>query len=129
MQRWKFYDPTTTTETEFILNPRDGGLPQWEKTVTAQGTTAPANEGNIVIFEGTDKPSTVAFSGTLIYQEHHQFFLDWFQKRYQVRITDDLGNVVWCYLTKYSPKRKNRVNYKWTADYDAEALILDWELP
>lgn len=111
----------------FERNPREGALPQREKSVTASGTTAPAEEGNIVVFEGRDKPSTFDMSGTIASQAHYDFMVSWYDLRHQVRVTDDLGQVFWCYLTSFKPKRKNRHSHPWAADYEAQALILSWE--
>lgn len=119
--RWQFYNPSTGQNIRFPLNPSEQSLPQREKTVEALTTTSP--NGQPLIFEGREKPRTFPLTGVILTQEHYQFMVNWYDTKVACRITDELGNVFWLYLTKFNPKRKNRTNSAWAMDFDAEALV------
>lgn len=105
----------------FPINPREGALPNFEKKVTVHTSSL----GAPIFFEGRQEPQRMPFTGSILTQEHYQFFKSWFDHDYAVTITDDLGQTVNAYLVKFTPKRKNRHSHPWAADYDCEAIV--WE--
>lgn len=120
--KWSFYDGTTTYT--FEINPSDGGSPSRKKSITYKSTAAP--DGKTLIFEGRDQPITVSFSGTLLTQAQYDAFETWFDKRQQVRITDDLGRQYWIYIESFDPKRVRARSHPWKHTYSIEATVLDW---
>jgi len=120
--RWSLWDPELGTNLEFPINPTESFLPQREKDLSTQMTT----QGSLVAFEGNDKPSEFNFSGTFLNETSFIFMNTWFNKRYQLQLTDDLGNEYWIYLKSFSPKRKRSSNYAWAFTYEATGVILDW---
>lgn len=122
--RWTFYDPTGPTTYNFPINPNEGGSPELRKTISYQNTSAP--DGKVLVFEGRDSPPTMSFSGTLLTEAQYEAFETWFQKRRQIKITDDLDREYWIYITSYAPKRVRARNYPWKHTYQIEATIIDW---
>lgn len=122
--RWTFYDAVANETYQFAVNPSEGGSPQNNKSISYQSTTAP--NGKTIIFEGKDQPQTLEFSGTILTQAHYQTFLDWFQKRNQILVTDDLGRQMYIYITSFEPKRERAHSYPWKHSYSMKATILSW---
>lgn len=122
--RWTLFDPVLNTTLTFPMNPNEGSLPQREKNFTMEHTTAP--DGKFIAFEGAEAPVNFNFSGTLLDQDGYTFMVTWFNKKYQLRLTDDLGNQYWVYLKRFSPKRKRAVHSPWAFEYDAEGVIINW---
>ena len=120
--RWTLWDPVLGTTLTFPINPAESFLPHREKEFTLQTTT----QGKLLAFEGNEKAQEFNFSGTFLDQNSYNFMVNWFNKRYQLRLTDDLGNQFWIYLKSFSPKRKRSSNYKWAFTYDATAVLMDW---
>jgi hypothetical protein len=121
--RWTFYDPTTLVTYTVPINPNDGGSPSYQKSIARQMTTAP--DGKTLLFEGADQVQTLEFSGVLIEQAHYDAFVTWFNKRHQVKVTDDLQRTFWIYITGFAPKRQRAAKAPWKHQYSVSALILD----
>lgn len=120
--RWTLWDPVLGTTLTFPINPAESFLPQREKEFTQEITT----QGKLVAFEGNIKPAEFNFSGTFLDEDSYDFMVNWFNKRYQVRLTDDLGKQYWIYLKSFLPKRKRSSNHRWAFTYDADAVVMDW---
>ena len=123
--RWHFFDPVLATDYELHINPRDLDGPSYDKTITYQNTTAPG--GKTLVFEGQDATQTIGGSGAILLQAHYEVWVLWFQKRRQIRLTDDLGRVMWIYVTAFKPTRKRSREYPWRHEFTFQATILDWE--
>lgn len=122
--KWIFDDPVTAEQYIFSVNPNAGGDPQYKKNVVQQSTVAPG--GLTLLSEGADTPLTLSWSGTIIDQAQHQVFITWFNKRYQIQLTDDLGRVFQVYITTYSPQRQRAANLAYKNTYTMEAMVVDW---
>lgn len=125
--RWRMWDPTTDVTLTFPMNPREGSLPSFEAAITQQATVG--TDGMVLLFEGREQAQMLPFSGWVLTNQHYQFLVDWFKLKRQVRVTDDLGNQFWLYLTRFQPQRKRSINFDWLIEYEAEAMILDWSTP
>lgn len=121
---WQFYDPQTAENYSFTVNPAEGGTPTRKKNITKIKTTA--WNAKPLLFEGADEPLQFAWSGVLLTQEQLQAYITWFNKRTQVRLTDDLGRVFYLYIIKFAPKRERAAHHPWKFSYAAEAIALDW---
>lgn len=126
--RWQIFDPDTDDTWVFPMNPREGAMPSREKNVVQQAVAA-SDSHNVLLFEGQDNPSRLAWEGTIYTQEFYLAMEDWFRKRRQVQLTDDLGQTWWVYLTKFDPRRINRHSHPWAMTYSVECLIVSWETP
>jgi hypothetical protein len=122
--RWTFEDPTAAQTYEFEINPNDGGSPGYERNVSYQNTSAP--DGKTLIFEGAPRAQELEFSGTLLTQEQYDAFVTWWQKKNQVKMTDDLGREWWIVITRFAPTRERSVHYPWKHSYSVTAVIVDW---
>lgn len=122
---WVFTDLATADSYVWPINPNDGGSPQYLKTINYQNTAAP--DGKTLIFEGRDEPATASFSGVLLTEEQYNALYDWWKKRHQVQIEDDLGRKFVIYITKFQPKRERSRTHPWKHTYTCEYVILDWE--
>lgn len=125
MAKWAFYDGYSLQDYIFEINPSEGGSPQFTKNIAQQSTAAP--DGKTLLFEGRDSPQTIEFSGTLLTEDQYNAFVTWYQKRRQIRITDDLGREFWVYITSFAPRRERAIHYPWKHSYTVSATILDWE--
>lgn len=121
--RWTFYDPVTDAEYEFDVNPSEATDPQYEKKMTYESTAA-AN-GRTLVYEGRQEPQRLSWKGAILDLDQHLTFIEWWDKRYQIDITDDLGNEYRVYITKYQPERKRAVHYPNKRSYTMEAIIID----
>lgn len=122
--RWVFEDPVLLETEVFDVNPSAGGSPGYEKNFLFQETTAP--DGKTLIFEGQDAPQNLAFSGTILDQAQYEMFREWFSKRYQIKVTDDLGRQFMILIKSFKPERVRARSHPWKHTYTVEAAILDW---
>lgn len=122
--KWLIEDPAAADTYSFNINPSEGGSPGYQKNITEENTTAP--NGKTLLWEGLDEPQTLEFEGTILEQVQYDAFVDWFQKRRQVRLTDDLGRVYWVYITSFQPKRERAFHYPWKHSYTMTCTILSW---
>lgn len=122
--RWTFEDPNTLESWTVPINPNEGGSPGLQRNIQYQSTCAP--DGKVVTFEGRDLPQTLEFSGVILTQEHLDLFVTWFEKRYQLSLTDDLGRQYMIVFDTFTPKRERAHSYPWKHSYTASATIVDW---
>jgi hypothetical protein len=126
--RWRIFDPDTDETWVFPMNPKSGALPARERPIAQQAVSATDSKA-VLLFEGSENARTIGWDGTILTQEFYEAMLDWFDTRHQVRLTDDLGQQWWVYLTKFTPKRINRHSHPWAMTYEAECIIIDWPSP
>jgi hypothetical protein len=126
--RWQIYDPDTDDTWVFPMNPREGAVPTREKNI-AQQAVAASDSSNVLLFEGADSPSRINWDGTILTEDFYVAMEEWFDKRRQVRLTDDLGQTWWVYLIRFTPRRINRHSHPWAMTYEAEVLIVNWPNP
>lgn len=122
--RWTLYDPLELVTYTFAINPKGGGTPPRKKRVGYQNTSAP--DGKTIVFEGQDEPRTISCEGTILDQAMLDALVEWFDKRYQVLLTDDLGREMWVYITSFEPKRVRNAERRWKHEYTLQATIVDW---
>lgn len=121
--RWTFHDPVTDEDYEFEVNPRETTEPQYEKSLTYENTAGNVG-GRTLIYEGRDEPQRLTWKGAILTEAQHLAFIEWWSKRYQIDITDDLGEEYKAYIVKYQPERKRAVHYPHKREYSAEAVII-----
>ena len=124
--RWTFEDPQAATPTvyEFEMNPDAGGTPQYAKNTTYMVTAAP--DGNAIIFEGRDTIREISISGTILTQTHLNSLKEWYDKRHQIYMTDDLSRQFTVYILSFETERERSALYPWKHSYTMRLAILDW---
>lgn len=122
--RWTFTDQSTNEVYLFPINPNSDGVPQYTKQITSQPTAAPG--GRVLIFEGNSNATPGQMTGTLLYEDQYNAFMEWFNKRHQVLVTDDLGRQFSIYIISFEPKRKFSASHPWRHDYTIKYLLVDW---
>lgn len=122
--KWNFYDPIASESYTFPVNPNQGGTPGRSKKLDSQSTAAP--DGKTLIWEGRDSPKTIEVQGVVLTQDELEAFDAWFEKRHQIRLTDDLGRVFWVYITDFKATRNNKAHYPWHHSYTMAMSILDY---
>lgn len=122
--RWIFYDPSVPETWTMDINPREGGSPSFAKTINYENTAAP--DGKTLIFEGRDEVQRLEWQGVILTQAHYDTLEDWWDKRRQVRVTDDLSRQFWVYITHFEPRRRRAYGRPYKHDYTMRATILSW---
>jgi hypothetical protein len=123
--RWVIFDPVTSQELVMFLNPSEMKLPAYEKNITVEETTAP--NGRLILAEGVDQVKRMSWSGVTLELDQLDFLQSLYEKRYQVRLTDDFGRQWWVYPIKLEPSRSRAGrNFPERHQYSMEWIVLDW---
>lgn len=122
--KWNFTDLSTSDTQDFLINPNEGGEVELAKNLNTQATVAV--DGKTVIFEGAPVVPVISFSGTILDEDQYDMFRSWFFVNHQLQLTNDLGETLVIYITKFSPKRVRSSTVPWKMTYTVEALIMDW---
>lgn len=123
LRRWVFTDPSNGESYMFDVNPNAGGTPQSKRNMTTQKTTA---GGKIIYFEGSLEPQTFEWSGVLLDEVQYQAYADWYNKKHQIYVTDDLERTYSIYIISFEPKRERARQHLFKHSYTAKAVLLDW---
>lgn len=124
--RWRFRDPYSDVIYDFEVSPNEGGSPARKRNITTTPTTAP--KGKALIFEGSQEPATLNWSGILLGEDQLNVFKEWYDKRHQILLTDDLGRSFYLYITHFEFKRIRAAHHSFKHSYTADAILLDWLL-
>lgn len=126
VQKWQLEDTNTgTPETyTFEVNPREGGSPPYSKNINYQSTTAP--DGKTLVYEGQDEVQEIEWQGVILSQDQYNNLKYWYDKRHQVKLTDDLNREMYIYIHSFEPTRRRSTNYDWSHEYTMKATILSW---
>lgn len=123
MARWRFYDPYLADTLVFEVNPREGGEPQVKKNVSTTRTCA--SDGRRLVHEGSRSPQELACRGVVRSVAARDLMKTWVSKKYQIRLTNDLGEVHWVLVHTFTPTRKRVASRPYKAEYDLRAFVLD----
>lgn len=126
MFRWVFTDPVTSETYEMEINPNEGGTPKLSKNISYQITTAPEPNSRVLMFEGRPQPRQGSFAGTILTEQHYNAMVQWYEKRNQIYVTDDLGRTFTIYITGFDAKRVRAIQHPWKHTYTCEYTIIDW---
>ena len=118
--KWQFDDPVSFDTYVFEINPSEGGSPKYEKQISESSTT----DGTTVLFEGRDATKNASFSGVVLTQDQYNAMIEWFNKRYLIDYTDDLGRTFTIYITKFDPKRERAIHSPWKHSYTVDYVIV-----
>lgn len=123
MPRWTFYDPYLGDTMTFVSNAREGGEPNVKKNVSVMRTCAP--DGRKIVHEGARPPQEIACRGVVRSVAARDLMMLWAGKMYQVRFTNDLGEVHWVRIHTFTPTRKRVASRPYKAEYELRAFVLD----
>lgn len=126
--RWRLFDPNTLEDVAVPLNPQEFRLPDRDKNISASATVASVSGGGRVILnQGEPVAQTMGFVGVMLDRTQKAFWEYWYAKEYQVRLTDDFGDVWWIYIYKLTQTRpKTKPSHPELYRYTLDAYILDW---
>jgi hypothetical protein len=116
-------DPMAPEEYFWDINPNAFSM-SYRKSLTYDRTCA--EDGRSIIFEGRDEPQRMQFSGVLLLQDQYDKFVEWYSKRTQIELEDDLGRTFWVYIVSFEPSRKRSTQHPWRHEYSGEFAVLDW---
>ena len=120
--KWIFSDPVTTDTHTFELNPREGAQPKYNKQLSYEATAAAS--GGTLVYEGRREVQKLEWQGTILEESTHLTFIEWWEKGYQIDITDDLGQEFRVFITNYQPERKRSIHYPHRRDYTMSAVVI-----
>lgn len=115
---WIFYDGNSTYQ--LPVNPNSASMPEITHKITARATAS----GGQILTKGRREPGKIRFSGVILSEAQYRNFRSWITLRKQIRITDDLGENYWVYLTSFSPTRTRSSDYPWFMDYSVDGFVL-----
>lgn len=122
MARWSFQDDVLVETYNFDVNPNRGGTPSFEKSLSYSTTPAGAS----IVFEGRDKPRTFTVSGILREESQLTALQTWYDKNYQVKVTDDLGREFWIFITGLDFERAQTRKWPFRHTFTINYVELDW---
>lgn len=122
--RWRFDDPVTLESYTFAVNPKAGGSPALAKQFDYANTSA--QSGKALVFQGRDQVQKLTFDGTILLQAEYDAMVTWFNKKNQIKITDDLGRILYIIIEQFTPKRERAVQHPWKHSYTVNATIVNW---
>lgn len=117
------FDPYLNTTEAFDRNPREMDVAGVDKNVGQEPTSA--SDGAVIVFEGAQPKPELTMQGYALSIAQRDKLIIWANKRYQVQLTDDLGQSSWIYFTKLTFKRKNSANYALRLEYTLAYIELD----
>lgn len=122
--RWLFTDPVTLDVHEFDINPspESAAQPEYNKQMSYEATAAA--DGQTIAYEGRREPQRFEWEGVTFTEEEHQTFVEWWEKGYQIDVTDDRDREWRVYLTNYRPKRAASLHYPDKREYQMSSLII-----
>ena len=119
--KWTLSDPVTNTVYSMQINP-NSEVTTAQKTLTFEAVAAPS--GAVLVYEGSDTPTTLTLTGTLLSQAQYSALWFFYQLRRQVQLTDDLGRVRWVYFTELNPTRVRSAQYPYKMTYSISLYVL-----
>lgn len=122
--KWELYDPQTGELYEFLINPSSFNMNFFSKNVSFQPT---AHGKRNISFQGRSESQNISMSGILIEESQYIALQNFANKRSQIRLTDDLNQVMWIYIINFSPQRQLHPNHPFYFTYSLQAAILDWQ--
>lgn len=123
MAKWQFSDTETAQSYTFEISPREGGNRSRKKNIQTQSSLS--GTGQTILYEGRDEVESFDFSGVLLTQAQHDAFIEWFNKRNKINVTDEAGNTTTVYITEYSPTRGPKHSHLDRKTYNIRALVIE----
>lgn len=122
VQRWKFYDPLLGQTYEFEINPSEGS-PTYGKRLVRSSTLASSRKTLLV--EGSAPAKRIDLTGVSLSSAQLDTFVNWFNRRRPIRLTDDLGRQWMVYIYSVEPQRKRNVTHPYQHHYKISTVVVD----
>jgi len=119
---WVWYDPVSGLSQGLEINPSTFKVSLSKKTVSTSKTCA----GQVVTFEGRRNPTQYSMSGTTLEEIQLNTLTFLANTRSQIRMTTDLGEDMWFYITDLKLTRQLKRQAPWYHSFQIEAVALDW---
>lgn len=120
--RWVLTDSTVPESYTMEINPNAGGSLGLQKNITTYQLTS--DDGEMVLYEGSDSPQLVVVSGTLLTQAQYNHMVYWYSKRRPIQLTDDLARTMWVYFAVFTPTRAWSFQYPWRHTWSASFYVV-----
>lgn len=121
LPRWRFYDSVVDETYVFEINPDSGGSPTYGKRVVKSTTQA---DRSSLIIEGSPPAQNIDFSGVSLTQTQLEAFVNWFNRRRPIKLTDDLGRQWTVYIRSVEPDRKRNLSEPYEHHYKISTVVL-----
>lgn len=118
---WKLVDLESSETYEFNISPSQESI-DWNKATIYENTLGP--QRRTLIVEEQPDLQELRLEGTLLTQEQYETLLDWYERRHQINVVDDLGRIFTVYLREFSPKRERKASEPWFHTYTINAVIV-----
>lgn len=125
--KWFFTDPVTDSVYTFGVNPNQDQQGPYQKNLQYEAILIPG--GLPLLYEGADTPTTMILQGTILAMSQQLAFVEWYQKRYPVYLTDDKGYVRYIYITNLQFTRTPVSLYPWKSVWQMTAYVLTESFP
>lgn len=120
--RWVLTDSTVPETYTLEINPNTGGSLPLQKNISIYQLTS--DDGQMVLYEGSDSPQLVVVSGTLLSESQFNSMVYWYSKRRPIQLTDDLGRTMWVYFAVWTPTRSWSYQYPWKHTWSASFYVV-----
>ena len=104
------------------INPSTFKVSLSKKSISTSRTCA----GQVVSFEGRHGPTQYSMSGVTLEENQMNTLKFLTNTRSQIRMTTDLGEDIWFYITDLSLTRQLKRQAPWYHSFQIEAVALDW---
>lgn len=119
---WIWYDPVSGLSQGLEINPNTFKVSLGKKTVSTSKTCA----GQVVAFEGRPSPTQYSMSGITLEETQLDTLSFLTSTRSQIRMTTDLGEDIWFYITDLRLTRQLKRQVPWYHSFQIEAVALNW---
>lgn len=119
--RWVLTDAVRSDSYTFNANP-NSDQEQYQKNLQFEAVLIPGSLP--LLYEGHDTPTAMTLSGTLLSQTQWQTFVNFFNRRHQVLLTDDRGYGRFIYISNLQGTRKPSALFKWRMDWQMQAYMI-----
>ena len=119
---WIWYDPVSGLSQGLEINPSTFKVSLSKKSISTSRTCA----GQVVSFEGRHGPTQYSMSGVTLEENQMNTLKFLTNTRSQIRMTTDLGEDIWFYITDLSLTRQLKRQAPWYHSFQIEAVALDW---
>lgn len=118
---WTLSETTTPSSYAMSVNPKEATAPPLSKSFNVEV----ASLNTLALIEKRDETSVISLQGVVLDKDQLDQMYLWFDKQFEITLTDDLGRQNLVYILSFAPTRdKVRIGYTWRHTYNMEMLVL-----